>query len=45
MRVLIFVVLCLTSDAPPMRCTSDTECMEMFGGYGDPEPRTTQTKE
>jgi hypothetical protein len=24
--------------ADDQQCTTDTECAEMYGGYGDPEP-------
>jgi hypothetical protein len=43
MRALILtIILALASDVPPMRCVSDTQCMQMFGGYGDPTPRITK---
>jgi hypothetical protein len=36
----VAIAVCmLAACSAPARCTTDTECMEMFGGYGDPEPR------
>lgn len=35
---LVALLLYLPPDLPPCKCSTDSECMELCGGYGDPDP-------
>jgi hypothetical protein len=40
--VIVLAVVMRHWDRDSTQCTTDTECAEMFGGNGDPEPEVAK---
>jgi len=46
--IMLVAALMMTPSIPDIEmpdCSSDTECMELYGGFGDPEPMIVDRSE